>query len=828
MKCPKCHSESPPDTRYCSNCGTQLIPLTQKPLSATETLQTPVVELSIGSTFAERYQIIEELGRGGMGSVYKAFDTELGEKIALKLLKPEIAADERMIERFRNELKLARRITHKNVCRMFDLAKDKRTPYITMEYVSGEDIKSSLRRMGPLSPGKAVHIARQVCDGLAEAHKLGVIHRDMKPQNVMIDKTGNARIMDFGIARSVKAKGVTTSGMMIGTPDYMSPEQVEGKPVDQRSDIYATGVILFEMLTGATPFQGETALSIAMMHVREKPPNPRDLNPQISLELSRLILKCLEKDRAKRCQSAEELNEALARLEAGMPGTDRAIPWGRPSTAKETIKRKSGMKAVLIPVFVIAALGVLAYIAWQFTPLPEVVGISPSSAKVRSIDESLRAAHQYWEEKKYQEAYSQFQKILETNPGHFEAQLGIAGILKEQEKVEESIAEFEKSLTLNRSEPRSYKSLGELYEQKDGFAKALDYYREYLRLAPQASDSGLIQQRMEDLDKKLQAAQVKPGVAVAPEKRMTAEAPTVETEKKAPPKTVRAAPETLREEKPKVDISAWLDRGVAAFNRNDFDTCIREMEEVLRRDPGNSTAANMLAAAKKRKGEIQIQQEIRNRLRIAQEAYQQSDYQSCILQAQEALKLEPGNVTALNLLSEARKRAEERGKEQQISDGLKMVQAAFQRGDYQDCLAQAKNVLSLDPDNAQAREYTRLAGEKIDEGKLRSLVNEYIQSLNTRVLPGFYQANSSRDFYEKIKKVAEVITTSYIQVQCSASNIEIKFKGADRAQASFSHTISGTDKNGVNQEIFRGVYVWDLEKQGESWKIVALTPRASK
>lgn len=138
------------------------------------------MELSIGSTFAKRYQIIEELGRGGMGSVYKVMDKEIGERVTLKLLKPEIASDERMIERFRNELIFARKITHKNVCRMYDLSKEKKTPFITMEYVSGEDLKGSLRRMGPLSAGKTIHIAKQVCEGLAEAHKLGVVHRVFK------------------------------------------------------------------------------------------------------------------------------------------------------------------------------------------------------------------------------------------------------------------------------------------------------------------------------------------------------------------------------------------------------------------------------------------------------------------------------------------------------------------------------------------------------------------------------------------------------------------------------------------------------------------------
>ena len=263
MKCPKCNFENHSNSGFCSKCGTQLLPSKEIPISQMETLQMPKNELTIGSLFAERYQIIEELGKGGMGKVYKVLDKEIDEKIAIKLLKPEIASEEKIIERFQNELKFARKITHKNVCRMYDLIKFEGTPYITMEYVSGEDLKSSIKRMGPLSAGKAIFITKQICEGLIEAHKLGVVHRDLKPQNIMIDKAGNAHIMDFGIARSLKAKGLTTAGMMIGTPDYMSPEQVEAKDVDQRSDIYSLAVIVYEMLTGRVPIDGDTALSSA-------------------------------------------------------------------------------------------------------------------------------------------------------------------------------------------------------------------------------------------------------------------------------------------------------------------------------------------------------------------------------------------------------------------------------------------------------------------------------------------------------------------------------------------------------------------------------------
>jgi serine/threonine protein kinase/Tfp pilus assembly protein PilF len=373
MKCPKCRFENPDTQRFCGECGTQLPTPKEIPVAQTETLQTPIKELTTGSTFAGRYQVIEELGKGGMGKVYKVFDTEVKEKVALKLLKPEIAADKETVERFRNELKFARKIRHKNVCQMFDLAKEESTYYITMEYVGGEDLKSMIRMSKKLSIGTAVDIARQVCEGLAEAHKLGVIHRDLKPQYIMIDREGNARIMDFGIARSLRGKSITGAGVMIGTPEYMSPEQVEGKDVDQRSDIYSLGVILYEMVTGRVPFEGDTPFTIGMKHKSEIPKDPKELNAQIPEDLSRIVLKCLEKDKVKRYQSAEELRVELEKIEKGIPTTERETPARRPFTSKEiTVTFK--LKKLFVPVSAVLILIIAAVIIWQVLIKKRAVG----------------------------------------------------------------------------------------------------------------------------------------------------------------------------------------------------------------------------------------------------------------------------------------------------------------------------------------------------------------------------------------------------------------------------------------------------------------------
>jgi serine/threonine-protein kinase len=276
------------------------------------------VRVEKGALFAGRYEILATLGKGGMGVVYRALDKKLDDVVALKVLRPDVLQDDAThVERFKQEIKLARKITHRNVLRTHDFGDADGTPYISMEYLEGVTLKDLIRGKGALPVGVGLRIAKQICAGLEAAHRQGVIHRDIKPQNMLIiPETGELKIMDFGIARVSEVKGqsgLTSDGTVMGTPDYMPPEQAQGRTVDFRSDIYALGVVLFEIFTGRLPFTGDTAMAVVMSHIQKTAPRPKSANPALPEDLEAVIVRCMEKAPEKRyAQVADMLKDLTA------------------------------------------------------------------------------------------------------------------------------------------------------------------------------------------------------------------------------------------------------------------------------------------------------------------------------------------------------------------------------------------------------------------------------------------------------------------------------------------------------------------------------------
>ncbi len=260
-----------------------------------------------GAKLAGRYEILKMLGEGGMGTVYKAKDTELDRLVALKVIRPEYANHPETIRRFKQELILARQITHRNVIRIFDLGIADSFKFITMDYVEGRDLSKILSERGKFSVNDGCEIVRQICSGLEAAHSEGVVHRDLKPQNVMLDAQGRVFLMDFGLARSMELVGMTRTGALIGTPTYMSPEQARGEKADVRTDIFALGVIFYEVLTGKRPYKDEPMMATLIRRTKELATPPCQVDPSVPQAISDIVMKCLQIKTDLRYQNAEEI-----------------------------------------------------------------------------------------------------------------------------------------------------------------------------------------------------------------------------------------------------------------------------------------------------------------------------------------------------------------------------------------------------------------------------------------------------------------------------------------------------------------------------------------
>jgi eukaryotic-like serine/threonine-protein kinase len=335
VECPSCGHTNPEVAAICQRCRFPLVADTDETRlrpGALDDRESPTelgpgpgeavsgaasrdrAALATFQSFGNRFEILELLGEGGMGRVYKAWDRELEKVIALKTIRADHASNPEILRRFKQELLLARKITHKNVIRIHDLGEAEGVRFFTMDYVHGESLKQRIEKRGRIPVAEALPVIKQMLGALAEAHSQGVVHRDLKPQNIMIDTEGIPRIMDFGIARSVRdTSGMTATGALMGTPDYMSPEQARGEQADEQSDLFSFGVILYEMLAGELPYTGDTMVARVMARLSQSPRLLRETDPALPRFLESVVFKCLERDKELRYRSASEVLEDLER-----------------------------------------------------------------------------------------------------------------------------------------------------------------------------------------------------------------------------------------------------------------------------------------------------------------------------------------------------------------------------------------------------------------------------------------------------------------------------------------------------------------------------------
>lgn len=326
MQCPVCAVQNPAAASKCEKCHTAFPGhASQETLNeggvpqdwtaaGSSKISSPAADsdtFDIGTVLAGRYEILKLIGRGGMGAVYKARDTELDRLVALKLIRPELARNPEILRRFKQELILARQVTHKNVIRIFDLGQSDGIKFITMDFVEGQDLHQLLLERGKLAPEQAARIMLQICRALEAAHSEGVIHRDLKPQNVMLDANGRVYVMDFGIARSAYLPGMTQTGALIGTPEYMSPEQARGEKLTERSDIFSLGIILYELLTAKSPYFSDTPLATLWKRMQEKATPPVVVDPTLPQALSDIVVKALEIEPDNRFATAGQMAQQL-------------------------------------------------------------------------------------------------------------------------------------------------------------------------------------------------------------------------------------------------------------------------------------------------------------------------------------------------------------------------------------------------------------------------------------------------------------------------------------------------------------------------------------
>ena len=324
----------------------------------------------------DRYRIIGRIGSGGMADVYEAEDTQLGRRIALKLLYRRFAEDPDFVERFRREASSAAALNHPNVVQVFDRGEWDGTYYIAMELLEGRNLKDIVREYGALEPAVAVDIVLQILRAARFAHRRGVVHRDIKPHNVIVDAEGRAKVTDFGIARA-GSSDMTETGLIMGTAQYLSPEQAQGHPVDARSDLYSIGVVLYELLTGAVPFDAESTVSIALKQVSEEPVPPRVRNPAVPPALEAVCLRALRKDPYERYQDADQFIAALEQAEAGVIADD---PVAELEAEDERNWRRIALIAVAVLALVAIAVGAFLLLTPDQKQVPDVVGDKTQAA----------------------------------------------------------------------------------------------------------------------------------------------------------------------------------------------------------------------------------------------------------------------------------------------------------------------------------------------------------------------------------------------------------------------------------------------------------------
>jgi serine/threonine protein kinase/tetratricopeptide (TPR) repeat protein len=758
-----------------------------------------------------KYTIVGEIGRGAMGIVYKAIDPFIGRTVAVKTIRFDILGQgpERDIaqKRFMREAHSAGNLSHPNIVTIYEVGEDQGISYIAMEYVDGSSLEDLMHARQKFSLEEILSLVEHVAEGLEMAHKKGVVHRDIKPANILIDSENRPRIVDFGIAR-ISTSTMTQTNMIMGTPYYMSPEQISGRKVDNRADIFALGGILYELLTGQKAFPGDNLTTVIYRIINEEPLPIRTVKKNLPEGLDFIVSKALAKAPEERYQNCRELVHDLrhytqlkAPAPAFAPSAEVAeAPAARPivreprPTAKPEGRRRSVVIVLAAMLAVTAVVIGLIILFPKGTENPGVVSGPPNpnpgpgpaapSSSSSTPDDLYQRGRQLWGEQKYPEALAALEQVPESAPQYFEARLGVASIWETQDRLGAAAGEYRKLVDLNPKDGRPVLHLAELDERRGDRTAALANYRKFVTISPDGAEAEGIRWKIKTLE-----SQVSPPVSTPP---ATASGQAGQSPAPGAAKPVQDKPKPPAVQPPAaakpVDIKP-------ADNTGEREADIAQMVEV------------------------------------GKKSLDKKNYAQAVQQLKSVLALDPGNKDAKYYLAVAEAKFLDETKKATIKQDLEQARTALRSEDYAEAVIQSRRALALDSELGEAKKIINSAVVKAAPAEMKALLDQYLAAVKRGELRNFYSQQCTPGLFQKIKKEAEIISAAYQNIQASAAGLDVSLKDTKfdnyKSEAAFTQVMTGVSREkGTRQILFEGKMRWTLINLGSGWRISEITALA--
>ncbi|HEX9901425.1 MAG TPA: protein kinase [Acidobacteriota bacterium] len=771
-----------------------------------------------------KYTILGEIGRGAMGIVYKATDPYIGRTVAVKTIRFDVLGQgpERDMaqKRFMREAHSAGNLSHPNIVTIYDVGEDGDQSYIAMEYIEGSSLEEVISSKKRLSLTEIISLIEQVANALDTAHRKGVIHRDIKPANILIDQEGKPHLVDFGIAR-LSTSTMTQTNMIMGTPYYMSPEQIAGKKVDNRSDIFALGGVLYEILTGQKPFPGETITTVIYKIMNENPPPVRNFQKNLPEGLEPILQKALAKEPGARYQTCRELADEFKKSLSLAPAATLAREPGSlalplPSAAP-AVAPKAG-KPLFFVLGGILAVAVIIVVILLLTGKPGPPGpVQPVAPQDRFV-----SAQNLWHEGKREEARAAFALVPESDARYFESRFIMAEILREENRMPEAAAEYQRLTRMKPGDPRPYLRLAQIADHQNDPQNALAHYKSYLSLSPAGPEAQAALSRVAVLERTVVSGPLpvisEPQTKVVPDKKPAEVKVKSEPAKPEPakPEPVKTEPVKTEGKIPEVKVGPTPDK---------------KPEPVEKKEPAKPPAVK-----------TELQADIKKMIEAGVWSLNRKDYAGAIKKLGDVLALDPGNEDAQRFLALAKQRQNEEKAQKELNAQLGAAREALWYRKYGDALRSARNALRLDPNNEEAKKMLASALQglpKLAPDEVGVLIRQYTQAIPQGALASFFQTHCTAELFQKIRRETQLIMSQYSDLRASTSGISAKVTDfqADQAQgtikkmaaeAGFGQVLTGIPPDGSGRKVlFEGKILWRLEKRGEDWKITEIvsTPK---